>query len=975
VGSIFEQLAQIARDHRVTEKVLIAPSLAIGHQIGDRIAQSGTAWINLRVETIRTLADATASFAIAREGLTVLSRAQALSLVERACDRALGDSSYFSAIADRPGFHRAMQRSLDDLRFAGLSAVELKRGTFEETRKGSDLARILRAYEEELTAGRFTDRCGVLERAIELLGEGKRPAFDRDALWLVIEDPELSSREREFLALLAGRNAQAIAPDEGPTAAEIRFVRAMGEENEIRGVFRAVLSEQGSFDHTEIVYTDRDAYLPLIYELAEEHEVDATFAEGIPVAFTRPGAAALAFTSWIGGDYEAFHMERLFRAGQVEVRGHRGASSQSIARVVRDSAIGWGRDRYLSRLEAWRRGREAEKEKSDLSDARRAAVDRDVAAATAATEFFAEVLSLADEANVAASCAHFVRQAAAVKNEIDGMASSALQRMLQEIAALPSPDVPRPEMARRIREAVLALHVAGSNPRPGHIHVTPVRLGAWSGRKRLHVVGLDDSRHPGGTSQDPVLLDSERQSLNHEAAPRALPIVGERPQRNLAHFHQLLARAGEARITLSYSAVDLREGRERFPSSTLLQVYRLSNGDAASRYEELLGKIAGNTSAFVPAEAPLSLSEWWLAQAFRARRAVTPRVVERSYPWLAQGREAEEARQSEVFTPWDGMIEAPSEEIDPRRSSVVLSASRIERLANCPFRYFLEHVLRIQPLDALQRDPDVWLTPADFGSMLHEVLQTFMEEVCARGEKPSLAQHEGRIAEIAEEALQRWRDEIPAPNESSFQRQRDELLEACEVVLKTEERECGSLTARYFELPFGYGTDPLPEFSIPLRKGSVRVRGRIDRVDSDDVDPYWDVWDYKSGSTYRFERGGKLRGGQMVQHAIYARVIEELLRRRGEKGTVRSSGYYFVSRKGEGRRFAIATGPGELEQVLELLCDVAGSGTFLHAAPNDCRYCDFEAVCGAAAQQVAAKIENDPSRRGVAAWQKLRDIL
>jgi hypothetical protein len=41
--------------------------------------------VNLRVETIRTLADAVTGFELAREGVTVLSRAQALALIERAC--------------------------------------------------------------------------------------------------------------------------------------------------------------------------------------------------------------------------------------------------------------------------------------------------------------------------------------------------------------------------------------------------------------------------------------------------------------------------------------------------------------------------------------------------------------------------------------------------------------------------------------------------------------------------------------------------------------------------------------------------------------------------------------------------------------------------------------------------------------------------------------------------------------------------
>ncbi|HSP34019.1 MAG TPA: hypothetical protein VLU46_06890 [Thermoanaerobaculia bacterium] len=57
---LIPRLAEICREQLLREKILVAPSLAIGHQI----------------------ADAVAGFAIASDGLTVLSHAQALALIE-----------------------------------------------------------------------------------------------------------------------------------------------------------------------------------------------------------------------------------------------------------------------------------------------------------------------------------------------------------------------------------------------------------------------------------------------------------------------------------------------------------------------------------------------------------------------------------------------------------------------------------------------------------------------------------------------------------------------------------------------------------------------------------------------------------------------------------------------------------------------------------------------------------------------------
>src|SRR5256885_6270064 len=140
---LLSRIAEPCKSQFLREKILVVPSLAIGHQIADAVAQSGTPWVNLRVETMRTLADSVAGFALAREGVTVLSRAQALALIERACDRVLDSQSYFAALADRPGLHRAIQTSIDDLRHAGIDPSKIAETAFDDPRKAIDVARIL----------------------------------------------------------------------------------------------------------------------------------------------------------------------------------------------------------------------------------------------------------------------------------------------------------------------------------------------------------------------------------------------------------------------------------------------------------------------------------------------------------------------------------------------------------------------------------------------------------------------------------------------------------------------------------------------------------------------------------------------------------------------------------------------------------------------------------------------------------------
>ena len=122
-SGLIAALARACERAPLAEKILIAPSLAVGHTLVERLAREGHPWMNLRVETIRTLALGLVGPELAREGLRLLSRAQALALVEQACGEFLKPKSYFGQLRDRPGFHRALQRTFGEIRAAGLSSA------------------------------------------------------------------------------------------------------------------------------------------------------------------------------------------------------------------------------------------------------------------------------------------------------------------------------------------------------------------------------------------------------------------------------------------------------------------------------------------------------------------------------------------------------------------------------------------------------------------------------------------------------------------------------------------------------------------------------------------------------------------------------------------------------------------------------------------------------------------------------------
>lgn len=981
------QLVQVCREHLLREKIVVAPSLAVGHQIADAIAQSGTDWVNLRIESVRTIADAVAGFDLAQRGVTVLSRAQALAFVERACDQALSSTSYFAALAGRPGLCRAIQRSIDDLRHAGVRPQDLSGNSFEHPQKAADLAAVIRSYENELSERNCVDGYGVIARAIEML-EGNVVPRATDALWFVISDVELSPAEERLIALFSRGSFQIIGA-EAPAArtAATDFVRAAGEENEVRSAFRSLLRDGATFDSAELVYTARDPYLSLTYELAAEYGVPATFAEGVAASYTRPGQACIGFLRWLREDCASVHLEQIARAGAIKLGDEYAPLTPFVfARILRNAQIGWQRARYLPRLDAYIHVRESKLEEAETKTVRER-LTTDLANARAAKTVVTRICDfvaafdndLVEWGALARATASFLSQFGAARTEYDGIALQALRGMLNELAELPSAELPSRVAVDRLIEAVEATYVGASNPRPGHLHVASIRSGGWSGRQRTFVVGLDDAKHPGSGLQDPIVLDEERSAINAAIGSGKLQLQSENPLRVSQQFRRLLGRTSSSNLTVSWSEFDLRERRNRFPSRDLLEVFR-SVRNASASYEDLLA--AASRAGFIESAAPLDDTDWWLQQRFVLDRMDLKPMLLRTYPWLAAGEHAEEARDTDEITAWDGRIQVKAAEIDPRRTGRTYSPSGLEKMASCPFGWFLDRVLGIRPVERMERLSEQWLDPRLFGSMMHDIFQRAMEAIVERREKPSFSEHRDLVRQIALEEINRNRDEVPPATESAFVKQKEEALASCDVFLRAEQRRAAQIEAKYFEVTFGYDdaaavpfgmTEPL---NIKLKRGNLSVGGRIDRIDRNTADTTWEVWDYKTGSLYGFHERWRLKQGTKLQHAIYARAVNAMLSARGIKEKVGCSGYYFPTPKGGGELSRRECEDGELEGALDHLFDTIGSGWFPVPEEGNCRFCEYDPICSSdkAKERVARKLEANAKDAAVIAWQRLQEV-
>ncbi len=734
--------------------------------------------------------------------------------------------------------------------------------------------------------------------------------------------------------------------------------------DELREVLRRV-SERGlAWDEVEIVTPDPMAYGSALHALAGRLGIPVTYAVGLPVERTRPGRVARAYLDWIAEGFQAAPIRRLLEAGDLRPHPSKGRHAPAaLARRFRSLRVGWGRLRYrrqirgaLAAADALRPGRH----ESEDQFQRRVARTRDelhalrnvlfpaLKATPSVPDRLGEGARPVSPSELATGLVAFLRRVPAG----DGADRAARERILQVLERVEATlrrrtgfeaalAILRSHLDLRVRAPGLRAAAPDDQGAPwrsegGHLHLSDLEHGGFTGRRAVFLVGVDADRVPGGGSQDPVLLDRDRRVLPGDL-PTSTDVLRERTFRLAA----LLARL-RGTLTLSYASWSAADGRLIQPSPLLLQALRLAEGDASLSFEDLHVRLGPAACPLPRGGAPaLDADDVWLAALDRdGVLADGEDAVRAAFPGLDRGLAAREARRHGEAGPHHGVVAPRPDELDPRRNpEVVLSASRLENLGACPLRYLYQTVLRVRPPDDLELDPDRWLDPLARGSLLHEVFERTLRLAGERGVKP----HDPALEEVALEVLRsrlaRARAEIPSPGEGVTRRESTGLEEDVRSFVRMV-RETGAPWVK-LELGFGLaGEEPLP---LEIEGGGVRLRGAVDRVDEDLAGLH--VVDYKTGRPRRFNaEHGTFDGGRRLQHAVYLHAVDRLL-----PGEAVSAGYHYPTRRGENTAFPFPREAfEEAPRLLGLLLDGVAEGRFVPTDDDsDCAWCDWAEVCRA----------------------------
>ena len=954
---------------------------------------------NVRFHTIGRLADQLGGPALARAGRLPATNA----IVHAAIRAALAGAGpgLLTPVRAHPATERAMAALVQDLR-------DLGPGPRARLAAGSERAAQVTAVASDVRrrlAGWY-DEHDLIEAALEILTTG--PARVSELGPVVVHLPEALHPIEERFVVALGQVGEVVAilgttgdpgADEGTrllaerlapgspaafpvgdVASGTEVVNAPSADAEVLVAVRDLMAHHDSgvpLERMALVHGGADPYPRLVHEALEQAAIPNNGAGVRPLSATLVGrtllgALALPDHGWRREDVVAWISGAPIRAGGMVVP----ATAWDL--LSRQAGVTAGLETWASHLAAYATGLETKLASYDATgddevpEWRRQRARRDLERTRDLAEFVAALAAALDPDSAPTTWAGWARWADRfLRDHLGGhhdwrpdeeQALIEIQNVLNGLAALDDLD-PDPDPATFRRALVAELDAPAPRTSRFGEGVLVGRIDAVVGLDLdvVYVLGMIEGVFPARPRDDALVPDAER-----AAAGEDVPLRGARAAE--AHRVYLAALASAPRRVLSFARGDQRRGRDQRPSPWLLRSLGEIEGQGRrlfSRDLPSLGPVADyhlvpSLTAAIRADGePASLADRDLRSLLvwgeRFDRLDGHVLVDLD-PVLGLGLSARRQRASRGFTRFDGRVTGAS--IPSPTEAGALSATSLQDYATCPRRYLLGKVLRVS---APERPEDIQrISARDRGSLVHQVLEDFirLQVDRPRGERippdRRWSADDGAVLdEIADRVFVDYeqhgltgRTLLWELDRASIRRDLQGFLVADDVY-----RARAGVVPEQVELAFGPG-DGQP-VTIDLAGGRrLTFKGFADRVDLAD-DGSAVVLDYKTGGARTYEdltEADPVARGTKLQLPIYGLAA----RSRFGPGPVRSQ-YWFISEKGAFRTIGYELTDEVVDQLhttLEVMVDGIEEGVFpgrpgksQRDSFENCRYCDFDAVC------------------------------
>jgi RecB family exonuclease len=252
-----------------------------------------------------------------------------------------------------------------------------------------------------------------------------------------------------------------------------------------------------------------------------------------------------------------------------------------------------------------------------------------------------------------------------------------------------------------------------------------------------------------------------------------------------------------------------------------------------------------------------------------------------------------------------GVLEAFFIHTPDQTPSPVLSITALETLAACPFKFWIEHVLGFKEPEA----PGEEMTPADLGTLWHQVLAQFYQGKLRKGQADAIPlavlvpglehQYRQELRTLGKKLMDEASASCFTGHPALWELQQERFLDGLNAWLTFELgllEETGGFRPAFLELGFGRHPKDLRPLEIPFpslvsgKRPVLSLTGRIDRLDvkvdgSSGTGPGWlkglRVVDYKSSASGAHKKAEDVLALRSAQLPLYLAVSCRLAEERG----------------------------------------------------------------------------------------------
>jgi ATP-dependent helicase/DNAse subunit B len=502
--------------------------------------------------------------------------------------------------------------------------------------------------------------------------------------------------------------------------------------------------------------------------------------------------------------------------------------------------------------------------------------------------------------------------------------------------------------------------------------------------KHLYLAGMSEQAFP--SAERPGRLYSESdyrffaRAADQALAAAKLPEV-QRSAEEMLLFYEVLTRASE-RLTISYPALD--DKAQALPPSPYVTEVERAVAPAAVTHRR-----AERPSPLPPEGLPLSAADWriravhealagnlnLLAGLFQSGATGPASALEAGLRTIAA------RSRREGFSPAEGLLESDAvrQKLARRFGSEHLwSPSQWETYAVCPYRFFLDDVLGLEPLGELVLETD----HRRRGTLVHRLLAEFHRRAPEIfGSREHLSQHdvakfvtefenvlealvratphygvEAALVELDRRQIVEW-----GPRYHAEHGKYDAAWSQLDAPLAPTYLEWRFGPPRSDESEFEDPRSTAEPFLLDVGKELIRITGRVDRIDVGQSAgrSVYSVIDYKSGRRPSLSKE-KIATGQRLQPALYVMAAQALLFA-DEAATPLYAGYWSMTNGvSVNARFSLHCSQDQqtpsdeweslrgevVEQIGHFVRDIRQGNFPVSSRDDDCTSrCEFATVC------------------------------